>query len=78
MCHIIVIVSLELIVFFNVCDMGFFSDGFIHGRWYKVKKKKKKKKKMWKKQRPGNTTIVVSEPVCVWLVLRIEAQGSCI
>ena len=41
-------------------------------------KKKKKKKKKWKKQRPGNTTIVVSEPVCVWLVLRIEAQGSCI
>ena len=42
------------------------------------KLKKQKKKKMWKKQRPGNTTIVVSEPVCVWLVLRIEAQGSCI
>ena len=53
--------------------MALFKDGD-----RKFKKQKKKKKKMWKKQRPGNTTIVVSEPVCVWLVLRIEAQGSCI
>ena len=56
---------------------GFFQR-WLYSRTVIESSKKKKKKKKWKKQRPGNTTIVVSEPVCVWLVLRIEAQGSCI
>ena len=56
---------------------GFFQR-WLYSRTVIESSKNKKNKKMWKKQRPGNTTIVVSEPVCVWLVLRIEAQGSCI